>query len=353
MAVYFINIVLILLWGMFLIHMNPSKEKKKLYCIIIAVQWILISGLRDWSVGDDTMAYSKSFERGLTTSWSSIFTDCWNYLVSEIDYKDPGYYLLQKIFQIFSEDYQMWLIFIAVVFTGLMARWIYRYSSMPDVSFLIYSVLFYSFYAVTGHRQTIATALIFFLGYEYAKKREFVKFAIIAFIAFMIHKSSLVFIIYFFIANINITSLYVMIMAGVTVVVGALGSQLYGPIALFLGFGEEQVNYAVGGAETYATVLLLLCVIAFCMYPWINHQRIDAKYIYNLLILTLISTVLVYNNQSFMRIQQYYSMIIMVVVPEMIQAVDKNYRVLVYLFVVVFLSAYLVRNNPQYSFFFM
>lgn len=353
MAVYVINIGLILFWGMVLLHVNPSKEKKIVYCTICAIQWILISGLRDWSVGSDTKAYASSFNGGLNTSWSTVLSNCWNYLFNGLKIKDPGYYLLQKIFQIFSDNYQMWLIFIAALFTGLMARWIYKYSSMPDISFLIYSVLFYSFFAVTGHRQTIATALIVFLGYEYAKKRQFVKFAIVAFIAFMIHKSSAVFIVYYFVANISFTPTYFLVIAGVTILAGLLGSRLYAPVAYFLGFDDRQIEGTVGGAETYATVLLLLCAVSFCMYMWIKRQRVDSKYIYNMLFLTMVTTVLIYHNQGFMRVQQYFSLVIMLIVPEIIQAIDKNYRVIAYLFVVLFLTAYLIRNNPHYSFFFM
>ncbi len=353
MVVYLINLILILGLGFVFLHVNPTDAKKRVYCIIVAVQWILISGLRAWSVGNDTREYANAFERGLTTSWSSVLSNCWNYLFNGLKTKDPGYFLLQKIFQIFTDSYQLWLFFIAIVFTGLLARWIYKYSSMPDVSFLIYSVLFFSFYSVTGHRQTLATALIVFVGYEYAKKKELVKFAIVAFIAFMLHKSSIVFIIYYLIACINITSLYATIMVGVSAVVAVLGKQLYAPIASILGFDDEQINNDIGGAETYATVLVLLCIVAFCFYPWINKNRKDSKYLYNMLLLTLLTTLLVYQNQSFMRIQQYFSLVIMIFVPEIIQAIDKNYRVLAYLFVVFFLSAYFIRLRPSYSFFFM
>ncbi len=352
MTVYLINIALIIVWGFFLTHVNPSKEKKKVYCIIVAAQWILLSGLRDYSVGNDTYQYRDIFEREISTSWKTIILNCWNYLFNGLDVKDPGYFLLQKVFQVFSDDYRMWLFFIAIVFTSLMVRWVYKYSSMPDISFVIYSILFFAFYSVTGHRQTLATALIFFLGYEYAKKRQFVKFAIVAFIAFMLHKSSLVFIVYYFIASINITTIYAVAMVAAAVVVAVLGKRLYEPIATMLGFADDTINYEGGGAETYATVLILLCIVTFCLYPWVNKQRKDAKNMYNLIFLTLISTLLVYQNQSFMRIQQYFSLVIMIVVPELIRAIDKNLRVYAYLGVTAFLVAYFIMLQPRYQFFF-
>ncbi len=353
MLVYLINIILIFLWAILLLKTNPTDKKKKLYCGIVALQWILISGLRHWSVGADTYAYHDRFELVKTYSWDYIFSSCWDYLFNGATVKDPGYDLFEKIFQIFSNDYQMFLIFIAVIFTGLMARWIYKYSSMPEISFLIYSILFYSFYAITGQRQTVATALIVFLGYEFAQKRKFIKFAIIAFLAFLIHKSSIVFIIYYLIANINFSYIYITIMTVATCIIAILGRRLYGPIGLMLGFSEDAIEYDGGGAETYATVLLMLCLTSFFLYSWIKKRREDSTYLYNMMFLTTASSLLIYQHQGFMRIQQYFSLVIMLMVPEIILTIEKKYRVWAYLGVVGVLILYLLRNNPNYRFCFM
>lgn len=352
MVFYFINIVLIIGWSFILLKNKPSDKKKKIYCGIVALQWIVLSGLRDWSIGADTYAYYIAFERDKSLSWSQILTRCWDYLFNDLVTKDPGYYLLQKIFQVFSDDYQVFLIFIAVLFTGLMARWIYKYSSMPELSFIIYSTLFYSFYAVTGHRQTIATALIVFIGYELAQKKKFLQFAIVAFVAYMIHKSSVVFILFAIIANINLSFIYVVVMSGAILLVSLLGIRLYGPVALALGFEEEALD-SVGGANTYALVLLIFCLITFCLYPWISKNRLDAKNLYNMTFLTTASTLLIFQHQGFMRIQQYYSLIIMITAPEIILSVEKKYRTFVYWAMIAVLVAHLLRSGAKYEFFFM
>ena len=49
----------------------------------------------------------------------------------------------------------------------------------------------------------------------------------------------------------------------------------------------------------------------------------------------------------------YINSRIMVIVPEMIKIVDKNYRIFVYIFIAIFLIAYLIMIKPKYSFFFM
>lgn len=351
MTVYLINISLILIFGYVFLYSYKSDKNTKIYCGLVALQWILISGLRHVSIGADTEVYYNSFEASKNISWSKLFDNFSNYLFNGLETKDPGYFIIQKFFQIFCDDYQVYLIFIAFIFTSFMAIWIYKNSADPCFSFILYSVLFYAFYALTGHRQTIATALIVFLGYKFIKDRKFVKFAIIAFLAYTIHKSSVVFIPYYFIANIHITPLYIIIATITILTITILGKSFYGPIAEALGFGENQIDYALGGAETYALVLTLMCLIILVFYYYYRDRTDNATRIFNITLLTLMSSLLVFQNQGFMRIQQYYSLFLCVSFPEVIVCFEKKSRIFVYIVTILFLVFYLIRNNPQYLFF--
>ena len=75
--------------------------------------------------------------------------------------KDPGYLAFQKIVQIFTSEYQVFLFVIAIIFFSALGNFIYKNTTRLNdaiIAFFIYSVLFYSFFSITGHRQTIATA---------------------------------------------------------------------------------------------------------------------------------------------------------------------------------------------------
>lgn len=338
-------------WAYVFLYVYKADKHKKIYCSIVALQWILISGLRHISIGADTLAYKFGFNETKNMPWSKIFTNIWDYLFNELDIKDPGYDLVEKIFQIFSDDYQVYLIFIAVLFTSFMAVWIYKNSIDPCFSFLLYSALFYSFYAITGHRQTIATAVIVFLGYKYIKERKVIKFAILSLFAYLIHKSSIVFVPFYFIANISITPLYVIVALIIIICIVIMGKNFYGPIAEALGFGKNQIDYDVGGAETYAAVLTLMCIVILVFYYFYRNNTKNATRIFNITLLTLMSSLLVFQNQGFMRIQQYYSLFLCVSFPEVINSFEKKSRTLVYVVASSLLILYLVRNNPKYLFF--
>lgn len=351
MKIYLINMIFLLIWA------YCFKDNKKIYCTFAALQWILLSSGRHMSVGNDTYQYATRFLEVRYTPWSKIFSNLFDYIknpfASGHEFKDPGYDLLEKIFQIFSKDYRLWLLFIAILFTVPLAVWIYKNSEMPWLSFIIYSSLFFAFYAVTGHRQTIATALIVFIGYKYIKERKLWKFLGLSFAAFLIHKSAVVFVPFYFIANMNITALKSVFILGGSFVFSLIGKPIYAPLAYTLGFGEEQIEESVGGAGTYATILLLICIFTLICYPNVKERREDSKFLYNAMFMTIFTTLFVYQQQAFMRVQQYYSLFIMIMIPEIVMSFEKRQRALVSMCGTLVLIAYIILQNPYYKFFFM
>lgn len=351
MAVYLVNILLILVWrGLF--TKKRFADPKKFFCGAASFQWILISGLRDWTVGADTEQYSIIFERAKLTPWPTAWRTLFDYLFRGLDANDPGYTVVMKLFQTVFPNYQLFLLAIAVLTMVLLGRFVYKYSASPCTSFILFSTLFYSFYAITGHRQTIATALIVFLGYDLIRERKFWRFLLVSLVACVIHKSALVFVPFYFLTKIRVTPIYTALcLAGIAVVVG-LGKAFYGPIALWMGYGQHQVDYSVGGAELYAVLLSTLCVITLLLYPRIKHHRSDASDLFHATTMTLMTALLVIQNQGFMRIQQYYSLFLMVTIPEVLNTVRREYRLLGYILFGTVMILYLMRNNPQYVFFF-
>ena len=59
MVVYLCNIAC--LTGMWFLLSNYRKDKNRIFCFFASLNWILISGLRSLSVGDDTKAYKEQF----------------------------------------------------------------------------------------------------------------------------------------------------------------------------------------------------------------------------------------------------------------------------------------------------
>ena len=349
MSIYLINIALIYIWAIFLLAMDSDRFKKGMYCTVVACQWILLSGLRDLSIGADTVAYARHFERIKTVPWDNIFQNILEY-VKGAEIKDPGYALVVKVFQVFSGEYQLFLLFIAILFIGSMAVWIYRNSPMPCLSFILFSTLFYSFYAITGHRQTIATALVVFIGYHFIRNRKLIPFLLLSVVAFFIHKSSVCFVPFYFLANVNISWKYVSIFTVLSVAMVTLGTRFYEPLAELIGYEVEIPDTA--GTTTY---VLMVCVVAFAtivLYKFIKENNPDDyKSIIHATLLTLVFSIMTLQNQGFMRVQQYYALFLMLSLPKLVKCFDAKTKVVVYLLGSAILVFKLVQNHPEYMFF--
>ncbi len=353
MTVYLLNIAFIALWAY--VFLAPKKKltiaaPEKYFSVIAAMQWVLISGLRHISVGADTEAYKiYSFDVVKNYSWKRL----WNNFVDGIflgeEIKDPGYNLLQKVFQIFCKDYQVWLIFIALVFTVPMAVWIYKKSKNPFMSFLIYSCLFYSFFAITGHRQTIAMGVVVFIGDFLIKKRKFLPFLLMTLIMATVHKSCLVFIPFYFLCNKKVTILYIFSMIATMIIVFIFKE----PVILFLGetSGYDYGIYEGAGAYTFTILLIMVVMVALWRRKYILEQGDDVRSCFNAMFLAMVFVPLTFAHPATMRVVQYFSVYIMLLVPEIITSLKEKDKALANVVLVFVLLFFFIRNNPQYMFF--
>lgn len=349
MYAYLLNIVLIFFWAYIFLWREPLKNGKKIYCTIVSAQWIILSGLRHLSVGADTYAYKiNHFDKIINTPWSTLWNNLWNTYFGNLDMKDPGYALVQKIFQIFSTNYQLFLIFITLIFTIPLGIFIYKNSKEPCMSFLIYSCLFYSFFAITGHRQTIATALVMLIGYKFIKERKLLPFIILSIVAFTIHKSSICFLPFYFLAKKKITIKY-----NIVIIISFVAMVIYRHQALTILntlTGYEYEEFSSSGAWNFSLVYIVILIFIILRYKELIKNE-DISIWYNAVCFAALFIPLVFVNPSIMRVVQYFSMFIMLMVPEIINQFIARDRKIVYMCAAMLLIGLFVRNNPQYLFF--
>lgn len=355
MVVYLTNIILIYIFAAAFLLYNPNEKKKAVYCAIVGLQWTLISGLRGISVGSDTAQYLHRFEVTKTIRWARLFENFWDVLtnsknLSEAYLKDPGYAIIEKTFQLFSSDYQKFLMLIAIFFTVFLAMWIYKNSTMPCLSFIVYSSLFYTFFSLTGHRQTIATTLVLFLGYKFIKERKLIPYIILAFFAFFIHKSSIIFVPFYFLSQKKITWKYVSFMAALSVALLAFGRRVYGFVVEAIGYGDYEEFDRV--PTRYIILIVLLVAISFVFLNKVKKNRPDDYTVfYNAMLYCFLFTLLTIRDQTFMRVQLYFAQFLMLMIPEIVRAFDKRVQVVPYLLASAVFVAKLALSPNTYVFF--
>lgn len=358
MTVYLGTIVLILILG----HVYSNREAryqqsyKNQYVIAISILLILQSGLRNWAVGSDTYQYYRRFEEIKDSSWSDIQNTISQYYFFGIG-KDPGYDVFQKIIQYVLPHYQLFLIFIAIIFFSSLGYFINKNTNrISDVvlAYVLYSCLFFNFFSITGQRQTVATAASLY-GYELIKKRKLIPFLIHILLAATIHKSVLIFLPFYFIAPLKQTSLY------------NWGALLLFPVLMFykspfsqlmqdLGGYTNFETYEGAGTYTFSFMLLLVAVVALWRMKTVLWQNETARPVYNAFVFALFFTPLTWVNPSAMRVVQYYSIFMLVLVPAVVNSFEvesMKFRKLVFMVSLYLLIGLFIRANinSEYKFF--
>ena len=333
---------------------TPIRENRnrKNYIIFICIILILQSALRHVAVGADTYAYYLKFEEIKLTSWQEIWENFRSvYVLGEG--KDAGYPLIQKVFQFFSGEYRIFLFFVAVIFFSSLGYFIYtqtKYISDVFVAIAIYEVLFYSFFSITGLRQTLATAFTFW-GLHFIRQRKLWQYTLLIICAAFIHKSVLLFYPFYFIARLNRPRQLLAASFVIFPVMFVFGRSVAGIMAL-ISAQDNYMGYALSDANPTGAVDFSIFLLGCGILGWIalrnaKQRDSDMPIIYNAISIAIIFTPLTWIDSSLMRIVQYFSIFILVFLPYVINNLFRDYQtriVAIVVLMVLFVSVIIMRN---------
>lgn len=144
------TVYMILIFGIiaiaFILHPKASKDKNA-FLWIVFFALTLVSGFRDYSVGNDTEEYVSMFDNiDLGISDSSRF--------------ETGFRDFLFLVHAFSHNPTVFLLVTSILYIGPVFIFVYRYSEDPLLSVLLYIVLKHFFFGMTGIRQALATSFV-------------------------------------------------------------------------------------------------------------------------------------------------------------------------------------------------
>ncbi|NMF24786.1 EpsG family protein [Alistipes shahii] len=338
---------------------TPIRENRnrKNYIIFVCIILILQSALRHVAVGADTYAYYLKFEEIKLTSWQEIWENFRSvYVLGEG--KDAGYPLIQKVFQLFSEEYRIFLFFVAVIFFSSLGYFIYtqtKHISDVFVAIAIYEVLFYSFFSITGLRQTLATAFTFW-GLHFIRQRKLWQYTLLLICAAFIHKSVLLFYPFYFIARLNRPRQLLSASFVIFPFMFVFGRSVAGIMAL-LSAQDNYMGYALSEANPTGAVDFSIFLLGCGILGWIalrnaKQRDNDMPIIYNAISIAIIFTPLTWIDSSLMRIVQYFSIFILVFLPYVINNLFRDYqtRTVVILVLTILFVTVIIMRNVDYAF---
>ncbi len=349
---------IIILLGLFfsLGKSRNSLRIRKTYLFISTILLVLESGLRGLYVGDDTLNYFNSFESVKNTSFAELFQGL-NFL-SNTDYsnRNNGYNLFQKIFQILSDDYRVYLFFIAIMFFLSLYYFLLR-NTLRLIELILaltlYSVLFYYFFSITGIKQTITTSVALYVS-KYILEKKMWRFIIPILIASLVHVSVLIFLPFYFIAGLKNVKRNFIIALFSFIIIFILKDVVF--LFLIRGTVYEIYSDDISGLGTvvFTSLIALIVFISFITIDRMAKIYSNYYFYFNAILIAFMLVPLTWVNSNSMRVVQYFSIYLLVFIPKIIETIgfkNTSLKKLGYRTCIILLIFLLLKTPSTYEFF--
>ncbi len=320
MAIYSINLIFVV--AAVSISRRIQSVGMSRICLGIAfASMVLVAGLRDRLVGTDTPAYVTYYSQiRAVADVSKIGSQVGEY----------GFWMLTWIPHYISEQYAIYLFFIALVVVGFYFRAILAYSENSGVSFFVFITMGFYLFFFNGARQGIACA-IFALAFGPLLERKVVRYTCYVLLAFLFHKSAIVLLpIYFLFGRpYSLRSNIIILITGVLV------AYFYQEIVMF--GSDVDAHYGGYGAANegggYFIVAfhcaLYLFFVGFKQYVQVDAERYDLYLRLFLLgtMIGIVSSLLSVNPSGFLRLSMYFTVSAVFIWPIIFNNLTDRWRI--------------------------
>ena len=299
--VYYYMIAAVLGGGILL---PQHGKRKKVYIALMAVLHTFLCGWRYMYLTGDLRKYAWDYYTITESGWFSeeVLNEGRNF----------GFYWLQKLFSTLTDgDFQVFLIFIAIVTELAVAVIVYRYSPAPWLSYLLWNCFGFYVFGFSAIKQALAMALVMlaFTGIMEEKPRRFLFWTLLA---GCVHTPALVFLPAYWLAKSRL-SIQKLISYAVS---AGLVFLFRNRIVIFIsGFYYEEtdfmVNEHVGGRFLMIVALLVVGVILR------GFSGKDFSKLFNLVFIAALIQMFSGFDNVFSRLADYYFQFLIIYLPMM------------------------------------
>lgn len=194
MAPYLILAVAAAVLGFFLCELHPSRRNDLIFLVVMSVAMFFLSILRATAVGIDYQMYLNFYWEVCEGGLPFIFSQ------NNVYWREIGYSLLEYLLSLIGPSPVVFSSGIALLCLGLNAVFLYKYSPSVWLSMFIFISFGFFGYTLCTIRHQIAIA-IFMFALPYLQKRQFVPYLLIILLTATFHKSMLIWIPVYFLAQ--------------------------------------------------------------------------------------------------------------------------------------------------------
>ncbi len=273
----------------------PQKgPKRKHYILLMTILHTCLCGFRYMYITGDLHKYYYSFLDCGAAGWLS--PEIWKGL------RNSGFFLFNKIvFVLFNGDFQVLLFLIALITHVILAYVIYRYSTAPWMSYLIWDCMTFYLFGFNAIRQALAMSLVM-LAFVGVAERKLGWFLISMVMACLCHTPALVFIPSYWLASRSITRRMVAFYILLAVMLYVFRSQFVNFIKNFYYDEETTWNVAsdIGGRMIMISGFAILSILLTGLYDR------DYRTLFHLMAVSAVLQMLSGFDNVFTRLTDYY-----------------------------------------------
>lgn len=286
---------------------RQTSKNKILFLVLCAIVFIIQMALREPTERtSDLSTYYILFKNAMGKPISYVFS------TNSFEW---GYYLHNWVFaNTFGGSWVLFIVATYIFIYFLIFRNIYLYSDNIYMSVIMYVSLGMYGFSLTGIRQTIAMAICLW-SFDYVVKKKFIPFILVVMLAFLFHKSAIVFVPAYFIGNLKVNRKNTLkVLAFGTVISFVSGSLMQYFNSLFqLEYGYERFE-SYTGRIIYLLIFLLVFLILLYVSNYSNYQNTSEHNSYDIITQPYIMFIgaIIYSLQFFSigiatRISTYYT----------------------------------------------
>jgi len=352
----FLFLLAFIVWQKYESNGGNSKAIRHKYVNFLIVILFLQSALRHEAVGLDTYSYIKDFEITRDVrDWNWVWQNFYDvYVLGEG--KDAGFHLLMKSFSTLCPYSRIWLFFVAILFFIPFCRLAekeLRSLKQLFMFFCVYQTMYYSFFSITGIRQTIATVATLY-GIKFIRQNKPIQFVFWILLAAFIHKSVLLFLPFYIIAKLSKSKCMLISVMTLLPVIFGLGRKFAFFMSDFAG-GDQYLQYAESDMKAGATKFLIFIMLGAILTLISKMRKPDSMpdiWVFAVS-LTLLFTPLAWVDTSLMRVIQYFALFSMISIPLSIDNLGLSKKVQNNVYWIFFAALLIttIRHDYGYCFF--
>jgi len=283
------------------------NDKRKKFIIISFIITAILQGLRSSEVGSDLKVYVYAFNISKNASWTTPLIGF-----------EIGFRILLHLLSLLCSSEQMFIFCISAFCQAPIFYFIYRKSTSPFYSLLIYLTFGIFTFSFSGIRQTLAIGL-FLIAVILADEQKWCEFFLLVVLASTIHKSALIGLVAYPLSKIRIKRNGKLLLLGLFGAEMLFGGQIVEFAAKLYGYNFQPSQTGAYSLFIFYVIIWILCALFLEEeQPWILFG--------NLCMMAALCQGLGLFHLSITRIGYYFSICMCVLIPHIIDRATNSYR---------------------------